>query len=130
MDMEAYLNQGGKWINRDGGLMEIPDMVPLWRKNAARWLIRNAGALWQAYELSRFRNQIIAFDASESEPDVPEVFGETTEDLVAMLAAISKPDEWIQTTALYRALTARDRHAGIEALIPGGPDKVYRRAAV
>lgn len=132
MDMETYLNQGRVWIDRDGREREIADMEPLHRKNAAKWLVRNAGPIWQAYELVSFRNTIIAFDASDvdTEPDVSEIFGQTTDELVATLAAISKPDEWIQTTELYRALMSGVRPGSdLSSLLPGGADVVYRASA-
>lgn len=99
MDIRDYIDQGDVWISRDGALKDIEDMGASWRRNAARWMIRHAGELWVAY-----REATLRYDVEQYvEDNYP--LKQTTPELVATLAAISKPDEWVRGTELFRALT-------------------------
>ncbi len=103
MDMVDYLDQREVWISREGLPQPIAEMERSWRINASRWLVRNAAPIWQAYREACLRREIVADSRAGTGVDQ-----RSTRDLVATLAAISKPDEWVKGTELYAALVEDD----------------------
>lgn len=91
MDIFDYLNQDRRWLPKGGSFVQISDMDHVWRKNAARWLLRHAASLRMEYRMIE--------DTADPSAYVQPSLSEVLED-------ISKPDQWITRTALYQALVA------------------------
>lgn len=89
MDIFEYLNQDRRWLPKGGSFVQITEMDHVWRKNAARWLIRHAASLRLEYRVIEFMRR-----------------GRLQNALSEVLEDISKPDQWITRTALYRGLVA------------------------
>jgi hypothetical protein len=100
MDLSTYLDQGRVWISKDQEMIGIETMSPEWRRNAAKWLLRRADVLRIECRIASFRNECHALEDGTADY----LRREETGDLVSLLRDISKPDEWIERTDLYRAL--------------------------
>ena len=101
MDLSTYLDQGAVWIPKEGDPIDVESMSIEWRRNAAKWLVRRADILRVECRIASFRREL--HDTDEYDADFRR---EGTEDLVNLLRGISKPDEWIKDTELYRSLVA------------------------
>lgn len=119
MDMISYLDQGEVWIGKDGQETPIVDMSPLWRTNAARWLLRHAPELRTEYRITQLRHDLIDLDEATGpiDWDARAFLIEDQAELVEVLRQISKPDEWVRETALYRALTT-EHHVPVDVIRP------------
>jgi len=105
-DMIGYLEQDRVWINRDGDRVEIASMTDVHRRNAARWLTRNADRIWTACMVAQVRRDIVDYDEYPGPLDLRarDFVQEKEDEFVHVLRMVSKPDEWIKETPLYRRL--------------------------
>lgn len=101
MNVSTYLDQGEVWIPKEGEPVEVESMSIEWRRNAAKWLVRRSDILRVECRIAAFRDELHDADFSDAE-----FRREETDDLVNLLRGISKPDEWIKGTELYRSLVA------------------------
>lgn len=102
MDLIDYLNQDSVWMSNDGTSESIDGMGDVWRRNASRWMINHAESLWVATQVAALTRGLAA---------VSSIFGamKIESDLVRTLSEISRPDQWVKSTPLYRALQATNR---------------------
>lgn len=99
MDLFDYVNQARVWLPKSGDPIDIRDMTAVWRKNAARWLLRHAGTLYIEYRLTETMKALEVFvDREERE------IWKSLVPLRETLENVSKPDQWIMGTALYESL--------------------------
>jgi hypothetical protein len=104
LDLMDYLNQRSVWIKVDGNPEKISGMEPLHRRNAARWMIKNATLLLINYQMVEMRRTAQWAETSNGY------------DLRRTLANISRPEQWIKGTTLFLALTDGDDLASGYAL--------------
>lgn len=102
MNVSTYLDQGEVWIPKEGEPVEVGSMSPEWRRNAAKWLVRRSDILRVECRIAAFRDECHALEDGTADT----LRREGTDDLVNLLRGISKPDEWIKGTELYRSLVA------------------------
>jgi hypothetical protein len=105
MAWDRYLDQGEQWKPNGKPMLPIADMNDKWRRNAARWLERNAAKIAVHYELA----EAIRFDAIVASPPGPgDDAAHAIEDEMARAAhdRARDPQGWIRTTTLHRALLA------------------------
>lgn len=89
MDLFDFLNQDQSWMPKTGALIQISEMDHVWRKNAARWLLRHASTLRQEYRMIEFARR-----------------GSKIKPLHELLEEVSKPDQWMIELPLYKSLTS------------------------
>lgn len=97
-----YLNQGDEWSDVSSLRHRIPDMSERYRINAANWLLRRSKMIAMYYG---FGELMYVFHGSippgELAGDAIEAAMEREQDI-----RDADPHAWLQTTPLYKALTA------------------------
>lgn len=106
----SLFQQGEVWVPRDKPAVQITDMDPAWRYNAARFLTRNAPAYVLPYELGEHQSiwhaegrdvtgQMVSLAPSEAA-----AAGVERELAAASASRAQDPEAWIKSTPLYQAL--------------------------
>ena len=75
-------------------------------EHAIRWLTRNAVQIWTACMVAQVRQDIVDYDEYSGPLDLRarDFVQEKEDEFVHVLRMVSKPDEWIKETPLYRRL--------------------------
>jgi hypothetical protein len=96
----AYLDQGEQWVPKSLVPVQIADMDPIWRYNAARFLLRenpsylfrdHLGEAFKFWLRGPHRDSVAAVSLERS---LKQEHAEREAD----------PEAWLKTTALYQAL--------------------------
>jgi hypothetical protein len=99
----AYFNQGEQWVPDGKPPVRIVDMDPAWRHNAARFLIRNAGAYLFRYDLGELST---IWDGGFLAPSVGSQADRDLDEEIdlAQTQRAGDPATWMRSTVLYQAL--------------------------
>jgi hypothetical protein len=101
----AYVKQSKTWVPKDSGPIEITDMDPRWRANAARWLLRRAATVEFYYSYAELHH-LTAVTVEGASFYVHAPLPEDVEHALfqELDERASDPEAWLKTMPLYQAL--------------------------
>jgi hypothetical protein len=120
----AYFQQGEVWVPNGKPPVQITDMDPAWRHNAARFLVRNAKAYLHRYEFGEHlaiwhgEARDVTGEMVSSAPSGAAADGVERELEDSSAARAKDPEGWIRSTPLYKALVCGLHGVEAEAWTP------------